>query len=139
MKTMMILAFILLVAVGVWNSPKAAHDDGYSVVRSMKLTGEVLSISSVLVDEAIVYEPVKAEAVPWAAYTEGRVKTADEIAKRQAEWAGDEYGNAYLPGMSMQDWQTPRAATPPKIEKHYGPKPAEVSIWLQGLNGAAHD
>lgn len=139
MKTMMILALILLVAVGIWNSPKAAHDDGYSVVRSMKLTGEVLSISSVLVDEAIVYEPVKAEAVPWAEYTDCRVKTANEIAKRQAEWAGDKYGNAYLPGASMQDCQTPKAITPPKIEKQYGPKPAEMSLWLQGLNGAAHD
>lgn len=84
MKTLLVLAALVglvgLVGLGVWNSPKAAHDEGYSVVRTMKLTGELVNMSSVIIDEAIVYEHVKADEIPWAEYTEG-VKNADEIAK----------------------------------------------------------
>ncbi len=138
MKTMMILVLILLVAVGVWNSPprvpsvlffeaelSAKHDTEFQLGVDADGQPQMCGQSG--------------DVIPWAEYTEGRVKTADEIAKRQAEWAGDKYGNAFLPGASMQDCQIPRSATPPKIEKHYGPKPAEMSLWLQGLNGTAHD
>lgn len=96
MKTLLVLTLLVpLVGLGVWNSPKAVRDEGYSVVRSMKLTGKLLTVPAVMIDEAIEYQPVKADACPWAEYTAGRVKTADEIAKQKAEWAG-EYGTGSL-------------------------------------------
>lgn len=129
MKTMMILALILLVAVGIWNSPPRVT--GVVYVTASDLEPYMDESGDITIDTETL--------VPMAKYTEGHAKTANEIAKRQAEWAGDKYGNAYLPGASMQDCQTPKAITPPKIEKQYGPKPAEMSLWLHGLNGAAHD
>lgn len=131
MKTLLVLAaLVTLVGLGVWNSPKAEHDEGYSVVRTMKLTGDLVNIPSVIVDEAIVYEPVKADAIPWAEYTEG-VKSADEIANQQAEWAGEEYGSVFLPGAEMQEVSTYRHATPIK-EK--APENHEFAY-----SGLAHD
>ena len=107
---MTIIILILLVSVGVWNSPPSVTTSDLEPCKDES--------GDVTIDTE--------DLVALAEYTEGYAKTADEIAKRQAE------NNAYLPGMSMQDCQTPKAITPPKIEKQYGPKPAEMSLWLQG-------
>lgn len=65
----------------------------------------------------------------------GRVKIADEIAKKQAEWGWKRlhpwYSDARLPDTKSHHAFEDR--------KQYGPKPTEMSLWLQGLNGATHD
>lgn len=99
MKTLLVLTLLVaLVGLGVWNSPKDVHEPAPYVTATYldKLGGEiqVLSDGTITGQQPWQREGTKewaewwGEGTPqWAEYTAGRVKTADEIAKAQAELA----------------------------------------------------
>lgn len=106
MKTLLVLALlVVLVGLGVWNSPKgepsvlffqaeisAEHDTEFQLGMDADGQPQMRGESG--------------DVIAWAEYTAGRAKNADEIAKQQAEWAGEEYGNVFLPGAEMREMTT---------------------------------
>lgn len=121
MKTLLVLAMLVgLVGLGVWNSPKgepsvlfyqaeisAEHDTEFQLGMDADGQPQMRGESG--------------DVIPWAEYTGGRVKNADEIAKQQAEWAGEEYGNVFLPGAEMQEVSTSGNATPIGNDNYQSP------------------
>lgn len=99
MKTLLVLTLLVaLVGLGVWNSPRWEDEPAPYVAatfvddlgREITVTpdGDIASLQPWQREGTKEWAEWHGKGTPqWAEYTAGRVKTADEIAKAQAELA----------------------------------------------------